>query len=115
MSHKTSARMYVGVRRGQHLEVATTHQHGQIVTQMGFTALKCRSAEPPAAAIYEDWLKGQLHAGPRGQHGKTNVTGEKLRRAVRMVRNGYSRAEACKLNGIGRQWLDNKLPPELAP
>jgi hypothetical protein len=73
------------------------------------------STEPPSAAIYQQWLDGQLTVGPRGQHAKIKITGEKLRRAVRMVRNGYSvpeisRAVSCDV----RKWLQ-RLPPELKP
>jgi len=115
VSNKTSAMMYVGVHRGKGLEVATHHRRGAGVVQYGSPGLRCRSTEPPPAADYQKWLDTHLRTGPRGQHGKVLVTGEKLRRAVRMRRNGYSTTEAG--NAVGckniRKWLD-ALPSELA-
>lgn len=115
MSHKTSAMMYVGCHRGVGVDVPQHKNHGSMVVQYGFTALHCRSAEPPPATVYDRWLETQLRVGPRGQHGKAAITGEKLRRAVRMVRNGYSKAEAGRTNRIdANRWI-RQLPPELAP
>lgn len=115
MSNKTSAMMYVGCHRGKGVDVPTHKNHGALVEQHGIPSLRCRSAEPPSASVYDQFLSGALRAGPRGQHGKTNVTGEKLRRTVRMIRNGYSKAEAGRTNRIDAyHWL-KMLPPELQP
>lgn len=119
MSVKGSALLYVGAKRGKidHLEVATTKRHGntsQTVIQTGAPHLRCRSTEPPPAADYQKWLDGY----PIQKHGRArSITGEKLRRIVRMRRNGYSLSEAARAVGLSRSvahvWVFS-LPPELA-
>jgi hypothetical protein len=118
MSNKTSAMMYVGCHRGKGVDVPSHKNHGSMVVQMGRGDLRCRSTEPPPAAEYDAWLLAQRHSGPRGQHGKATVTGEKLRRVVRMIRNGYSKSEAARAVGLSTtciQKMTKAMPLGLAP
>lgn len=108
--------MYRHCQHSRSQVVASRKPHGGNVTEMPGRQLRCHSTEPPPAADYQTWLETQLHAGPRGQHGKTNLTGERLRRAVYMRRNGYSWVEVqAALSNANIRKTCSYLPPELAP
>lgn len=119
MSKENYVRMYLNCQRGPRTDVAGAPGHhnkggGSFTFQTGRPDLRCRSKDPPPAVDYEQWLQSQFRVGPHGQRGRTIITGEKLRRAVRMIRNGYSKVEAGKAIGTDvRKWLA-LLPPELA-
>jgi hypothetical protein len=81
--------------------------------QLPGMGLACHSKEPPPAADYQRWLDENRSKDPRG---KLKLTGEKLRRAVRMIRNGYSKKKAGEAISCRNmhKWIP-MLPPELAP
>jgi hypothetical protein len=103
-------------RRGYLYGDATTRRAGGIEHASKFgTDLAMRSATPPPAEAYDDWLRGRNIRHYGGVHG-VQKTGFRLRRIVIMRRAGSSWAECGAALGIthsaAKNWVEF-LPHEL--